>query len=57
MTLSEEALKIQEELRKIGRFSKYCSDCGEKFGSDDMDTFLEMMDNHNKKCKAIKQQN
>ena len=49
----EDLKKVQEKLREKGRFSKYCSDCGEMFGSDDMDTFLEMMGNH--KCKTSKQ--
>lgn len=43
---------IQEKLREKGRFSKYCKDCGEIFGSDDIQAFLEMVEEH--KCKAIK---
>lgn len=38
------------DMRKKGAFTKYCSDCGETFGSDDVEEFMEMVKNH--KCKG-----
>jgi len=42
--LGEKHLNIEElrkKMREKGRFSKYCSECGEVFGSDDIDEFLK----------------
>lgn len=36
-------------MRKKGAFSKYCSNCHEIFGSDDIDEFLKKMEGH--KCQ------
>ena len=36
-------------MRKKGAFTKYCSTCGETFGSDDIEEFMKMLKNH--KCK------
>lgn len=41
--------QMQKKMRKMGAFSKYCSECGQTFGCDDINKFLEMMKNHN--CK------
>ena len=40
--------ELQTEMRKKGAFSKYCSNCHETFGSDDIDKFLTMVGKH--KC-------
>lgn len=40
------AEEIRQEIRKKGRFGKYCADCGAIFASDDMDEFLKMMKDH-----------
>ena len=36
-------------MRKKGAFTKYCSNCGETFGSDDIEEFMKMVEEH--KCQ------
>lgn len=43
----DESLEIKrKEMRKVGAFTKYCAKCGKTFGSDDMDEFLKMVEDH-----------
>jgi len=39
---------IRKNMRKVGAFSKYCAECGQTFGSDDLKEFLTMLEEH--KC-------
>jgi hypothetical protein len=41
--------EMRKEMRKHGAFTKYCSICGEIFGSDDINEFLKMVEDH--KCE------
>ncbi len=54
--MRKEIRKLLEEkrqnMRKMGAFSKYCSNCGQTFGSDDINVFLKMVEEH--KCRSKK---
>lgn len=40
----------RKEMRTVGAFTKYCANCGETFGCDDLDEFLKMVEDH--KCRV-----
>lgn len=41
--------ELREKMREHGRFTKYCPTCNKIFGSDDMEEFLNLLENH--KCE------
>ena len=43
--------EMKKKMRKVAAFTKYCADCGETFGSDDINKFLTMLQEH--KCKKV----
>lgn len=44
--ISEKLLAKQKEMRQVAAFTKYCADCGETFGSDDIEEFMKMLPKH-----------
>jgi len=50
--MDDKLKNMQKEMRKVGRFTKYCSDCNKIFGSDDIEIFLRMVAEHDCKNKS-----